>query len=217
MSLYGSRRRNNILATALCWAAAVFGLSWLVLILGALVYEGGQGPVAGRVHANDAAPRRRRGPAQRHGRLADHERHRRRGRRAARHAGRHLYGGIRTLFEADRSSSVSSTTFCSARRRSSSACSSIRCWWRAWGISRRFPAPWRWPYWSIPVVLRTTEDMLLLVPGSLREAATALGAAALLCHSARRLSRREVRSRSPACCWRSRACPARRRRCCSPR
>jgi phosphate transport system permease protein len=27
----------------------------------------------------------------------------------------------------------------------------------------------------IPVVLRTTEDMLLLVPGSLREAATALG------------------------------------------
>ncbi len=58
MSLYGSRRRTNILATALCWAAAVFGLSWLVLILGALVYEGGKGLVAGRVHANDAAARR---------------------------------------------------------------------------------------------------------------------------------------------------------------
>jgi phosphate transport system permease protein len=43
MSLYGSRRRANILAAALCWAAAIFGLSWLVMILGALVYEGGKG------------------------------------------------------------------------------------------------------------------------------------------------------------------------------
>ena len=39
------------IATALCWAAAVFGLAWLVLILGALVYEGARGPVARRLHA----------------------------------------------------------------------------------------------------------------------------------------------------------------------
>ena len=43
----------------------------------------------------------------------------------------------------------------------------------------------------VPVVVRTTEDMLLLVPGSLREAAAALGAAALAYVVARRLSRRE--------------------------
>ena len=29
-----------------------------------------------------------------------------------------------------------------------------------WGISRRSPAPWRWRILVIPVVVRTTEDML---------------------------------------------------------
>ncbi len=43
LSLYAARRRSNIVATALCWGAAVFGLSWLLLILGALVYEGARG------------------------------------------------------------------------------------------------------------------------------------------------------------------------------
>ena len=43
MSLYSSRRNANTLATALCWAAAAFGLSWLVMILGALIYEGAKG------------------------------------------------------------------------------------------------------------------------------------------------------------------------------
>jgi phosphate transport system permease protein len=43
MSLYASRYRANIIATGLCWAAALFGLSWLVLILGALIYEGAKG------------------------------------------------------------------------------------------------------------------------------------------------------------------------------
>ncbi len=37
------------------------------------------------------------------------------------------------------------------------------------------PVPWRWRCSSFPIVVRTTEDMLLLVPGSLREAASALG------------------------------------------
>ena len=35
MSLYSSRRFTNVMATMLCWAAALFGLSWLVMILGA--------------------------------------------------------------------------------------------------------------------------------------------------------------------------------------
>lgn len=43
MSLYASRRRTNSLTTALCWSAAIFGLMWLVLILIALLYEGVKG------------------------------------------------------------------------------------------------------------------------------------------------------------------------------
>ena len=43
MSLYTSRRGANSVATTLCWVAAVFGLSWLALILGSLVYEGVRG------------------------------------------------------------------------------------------------------------------------------------------------------------------------------
>jgi phosphate transport system permease protein len=43
LSLYRSRRRANALATGLCWGAAVFGLAWLFLILAALVYQGGKG------------------------------------------------------------------------------------------------------------------------------------------------------------------------------
>jgi len=37
------RRRTNKIAMALCFAATAFGLAWLVLILGALLYEGVSG------------------------------------------------------------------------------------------------------------------------------------------------------------------------------
>jgi phosphate transport system permease protein len=43
MSIYSSRRRTNFIANALCWSAAAFGLSWLLLILGALVWDGLKG------------------------------------------------------------------------------------------------------------------------------------------------------------------------------
>jgi phosphate transport system permease protein len=39
-ALYAGRKRHNTIATALAWAAAAFGLGWLILILGVLVYEG---------------------------------------------------------------------------------------------------------------------------------------------------------------------------------
>ena len=58
---------------------------------------------------------------------------------------------------------------------------------------------------AIPVVVRTTENMLRLVPSSLREAAFALGAPmwkVILMVTLRAVARRR---RSPACCWRSRA------------
>lgn len=40
---YASRRITNSFMTGLCWFAALFGLGWLGLILGALVIEGGKG------------------------------------------------------------------------------------------------------------------------------------------------------------------------------
>ncbi len=43
MSLYASRQRANALATSLCWAATSFGLLWLFLILAVLFYEGFKG------------------------------------------------------------------------------------------------------------------------------------------------------------------------------
>ncbi len=38
--LYASRRRRNAIAKGLAWAATAFGLGWLVLILGVLLYQG---------------------------------------------------------------------------------------------------------------------------------------------------------------------------------
>lgn len=43
MSLYSHRRRIDVVAKALCWTGTLFGLSWLVLILGALIFEGARG------------------------------------------------------------------------------------------------------------------------------------------------------------------------------
>lgn len=43
LSIYVARKRTNSIATGLCWAAALFGLLWLLLILAALVYEGVKG------------------------------------------------------------------------------------------------------------------------------------------------------------------------------
>lgn len=43
MSLYAARRRRNALAKSLAWGASVFGLAWLFLILASLLYEGLRG------------------------------------------------------------------------------------------------------------------------------------------------------------------------------
>src|ERR1700728_5079801 len=42
-SRYAGRRRNNMVATALAFAATGFGVGWLVLILGALLWKGFSG------------------------------------------------------------------------------------------------------------------------------------------------------------------------------
>ena len=38
--LYAGRRRRNVIAKTLAWIATGFGLGWLVLILGILIYQG---------------------------------------------------------------------------------------------------------------------------------------------------------------------------------
>jgi phosphate transport system permease protein len=43
MSLYDARRRRNAIATSLAWGAALFGIAWLFLIVAALLYEGLRG------------------------------------------------------------------------------------------------------------------------------------------------------------------------------
>src|SRR5580658_6596053 len=42
-SRYSSRRRSDAIATVLAFAATAFGLGWLVLILGALLWKGFSG------------------------------------------------------------------------------------------------------------------------------------------------------------------------------
>ena len=43
MALYDSRRRSNMIAMSLSVTATAFGLGWLVLVLGALVWQGAAG------------------------------------------------------------------------------------------------------------------------------------------------------------------------------
>ena len=69
----------------------------------------------------------------------------------------------------------------------------------------------------IPIIARTTEELLLLVPNALREGALALGATRARAVFTRHRARRRCPASSPASCWRWRASPARPRRCCSRR
>ena len=66
----------------------------------------------------------------------------------------------------------------------------------------------------LPIVIRSAEVVLMLVPSSLREAALALGAPRwrVICAVVLPTARPGW---SPARCWRSPAAWARRRRCCS--
>ncbi len=175
MSLYGSRHRNNILATMLCWTAAIFGLSWLVMILGALVYEGAKGLTAGRVHANDAAR-----PAAAGGLLNAI-------------AGSLIMSVIGVAVGAPLG--MLAGTYMAEYGRYSKLTVVIRfindillsapsiviglfvyeLMVARMGHFSAISGSVALAILVIPVVLRTTEDMLLLVPGSLREAATALG------------------------------------------
>ncbi len=57
--LYARRRRKNSITMALSLGATLFGLGWLVLILGALLVRRLQRAVAAGLHRDDAAARAR--------------------------------------------------------------------------------------------------------------------------------------------------------------
>jgi phosphate transport system permease protein len=174
MSLYGSRRSANILAAALCWAAAIFGLSWLVMILGALVYEGGKG-LSLDVFTQMTPP-----PGAAGGLLNAL-------------AGSLIMSVIGVAVGAPLG--MLAGTYMAEYGRYSKLTVVIRfindillsapsiviglfvyeLLVARMGHFSAISGSVALAILVIPVVLRTTEDMLLLVPGSLREAATALG------------------------------------------
>jgi phosphate transport system permease protein len=174
MSLYGSRRRANILAAALCWAAAIFGLSWLVMILGALVYEGAKG-LSPAVFTQMTPP-----PGAAGGLLNAL-------------AGSLIMSVIGVAVGAPLG--MLAGTYMAEYGRYSKLTVVIRfindillsapsiviglfvyeLMVARMGHFSAISGSVALAILVIPVVLRTTEDMLLLVPGSLREAATALG------------------------------------------
>ncbi len=195
MALYDRRRRRNVMIMGLSVVATAFGAAWLVRDPWHAAVEGLRRPVARRLHRDDAAAGQRRRPAQRDRRQPDPDRLRHRDRHADRHPRRHLHGRIRRGIRGSPRSSASSTTFCCRRRRSSSACSSTRSWSCAMGHFSGWAGAVALAMIVMPVVVRTTEDMLRLVAEPLREAAAALGAPRWQIIRRSRLSRRARRHR----------------------
>jgi phosphate transport system permease protein len=174
MSLYSSRRFANAMATTLCWAAALFGLSWLIMILGALIYEGFEG-LSLDVFTQDTPP-----PGSSGGLLNAI-------------AGSLLMSVLGVAVGAPLG--LLAGTYMAEYGRYSKLTVVIRfindillsAPSIVIGLFVYTVLVARIGHFSalagaaalailvIPVVVRTTEDMLLLVPGSLREAAAALG------------------------------------------
>ena len=214
--LYSGRRRRNAIAKTLAWIATAFGLGWLVLILGILLFARHRRAVALGVHREHAAAGRGGRPAERHHGQPDHHRAGRRDRHADRHPGRHLPRRVRPARQA-------------LERRA---------------LHQRHPAE-RAVDRDRPVHLRDHggADGPLLGLGGRRGAGgdrdprrgahhrghadpgarhAARGRrldrpAARADDHAHRLSRGRAPASSPASCWRSRASAARPRRCCSRR
>jgi phosphate transport system permease protein len=174
VSLYASRRRANALATFMCSAAAFVGLGWLLLILGALVWNGARG-VSPSVFTEMTPP-----PGSSGGLLNAI-------------AGSLLMTVIGVALGTPLG--VLAGTYMAEYGRHSKLTSVIRfindillsAPSIVIGLFVYTVLVARMGHFSgisgavalailvVPVVVRTTEDMLLLVPGSLREATSALG------------------------------------------
>lgn len=175
MSLYETRRKKNALATGLAWLAAAFGLFWLMLILGTLVYEGGRGLSPAVFTEMTPPPGSTGGLANAIvGSLLMSTIGVAIGTPLGMLAGTYLaeYGRFARL----------STTVRFINDILLSAPSIViglfvyEIMVHPMGHFSAISGAVALSLLVVPVVLRTTEDMLLLVPGSMREAASALGA-----------------------------------------
>lgn len=175
MSLYAYRRNANSIATTLCWAAAIFGLAWLFLILFALVYEGVRG-LSPAVFAEMTPP-----PGSAGGLLNAM-------------AGSLIMTVIGVAIGAPLG--MLAGTYMAEYGRYSKLATVVRfindillsapsivvglfvytILVNPMGHFSAISGAVALALLVVPVVVRTTEDMLLLVPGSMREAASALGA-----------------------------------------
>jgi phosphate transport system permease protein len=175
MSLYETRRKNNAIATSLAWAATAFGLFWLALILGALVYEGARG-LSPAVFTQMTPP-----PGSQGG-LANAI------------AGSLLMSAIGVAIGTPLG--LLAGTYLAEYGRHTKLAMIVRfindillsapsiviglfvyeILVHPMGHFSAISGAVALSLLVVPVVLRTTEDMLLLVPGTMREAAAALGA-----------------------------------------
>ena len=174
-SLYESRRQTNVIATMLAWGAALFGLYWLLLILGSLIYEGVRG-LSLDVFTQTTPP-----PGSVGGLLNAI-------------AGSLVMTVIGVLIGAPLG--MLAGTYLAEYGRFTKLATVVRfindillsapsiviglfvyeVMVHPMGHFSAISGAVALALLVVPVVLRTTEDMLLLVPGSMREAASALGA-----------------------------------------
>ena len=171
---YAGRRSSNAVATALALAATAFGLGWLVLILGVAVVERLQRALGCGVYANDTAARFERRPAQSDLRQPGPHHHG----RPDRHPNRNPGGTY--LAEYGRHDRLSTVV-----RFINDILLSAPSIVVGLFVYEVMVAPMgHFSGWAggvalsvlvIPVVVRTTEDMLTMVPNALREAATSIG------------------------------------------
>jgi phosphate transport system permease protein len=191
MSLYAARRKRNSLATTLAWGAALFGIAWLFLILSALLYEGLRG-LSFAVFTEMTPP-----PGSRGGLLNAI-------------AGSLVMTAIGVAIGTPLG--MLAGTYMAEYGRYSKLTMVVRfindillsapsiviglfvyeVLVHPMGHFSAISGAVALSLLVIPVVLRTTEDMLLLVPGSMREAAAALGAPRS--HIVRQVSYRAARA-----------------------
>jgi phosphate transport system permease protein len=175
MSLYAARQRRNSTATTLAWAAAIFGLSWLFLILASLLFEGLRG-LSPAVFTQMTPP-----PGSQGGLLNAI-------------AGSLVMTAIGVAIGAPLG--MLAGTYLAEYGRHTRLATVVRfindillsapsiviglfvyeVMVHPMGHFSGISGAVALSLLVVPVVLRTTEDMLLLVPGSMREAASALGA-----------------------------------------
>jgi phosphate transport system permease protein len=172
--LYTLRRHVNVIATGLCMAAALFGLAFLTMILGALVYEGSKGLSLGVFTQNTPAPGSSGGLANAMlGSLLMTAIGVAVGTPLGLLAGTYLaeygrYSKLTTVIRFINDILLSAPSIVIGLFVYAALVARV-------GHFSAYSGAMALAILVIPVVLRTTEDMLLLVPGSLREAATALG------------------------------------------